>query len=143
MVVVGVGVAKGGREPGGIVRGGGEVAGGVGGGAAVGGGEEAKGGVVAGGEEGCGDTMIVRWSSKECNFGQRFLRCKGASRCGCFKWIDLEVDVKEKGKVVAVNEEEDERKGKGKLKLCIDNPIKMHIEGNVSDVTELVRKVNM
>ncbi|KAF9609684.1 hypothetical protein IFM89_017883 [Coptis chinensis] len=91
-------------------------------------------------------------------FWQRFLRCKGAPRCGGFKWMDLEVDVKEKGKVVAVNEEvyvrekgkvvavneeEDERKGKGKLKLCIDGPIKMHIEGNVSDVTELVRKLNM
>ncbi|KAF9589765.1 hypothetical protein IFM89_028674 [Coptis chinensis] len=102
--------------------------------------------------------MIVRWSSKECSFEQRFLRCKRAPRCGGFKWMDLEVDVKEKGKVVAVNEEvdvkekgkviavneeEDERKGKGKLKLCIDGPIKMHIEGNVSDVTELIRKLNM
>ncbi|KAF9608070.1 hypothetical protein IFM89_005985 [Coptis chinensis] len=87
--------------------------------------------------------MIVRYSSKECSFGQRFLRCKGAPRCGGFKWMDLEVDVKEKGKVVVVNEKEDERKRKGKLKLCIDGPIKMHIEGNVSDETELVRKLNI
>ncbi|KAF9600257.1 hypothetical protein IFM89_005843 [Coptis chinensis] len=57
--------------------------------------------------------------------------------------VNEEVNVKEKGKDVAVNEEEDERKGKGKLKLCIDGLIKMHIEGNVSDVTELVRKLNM
>ncbi|KAF9622068.1 hypothetical protein IFM89_029352 [Coptis chinensis] len=107
----------------------------------------------SGSEKGCGDTMIVRWSSKECSFGRRFFRCMGAPRCGGFKWMDLEVDVKEKGKVVAMNEEvdvkekdqpiEDERKGKGKLKLCINGHIKMHIEDNVSGVTELVKKLSM
>ncbi|KAF9590576.1 hypothetical protein IFM89_035894 [Coptis chinensis] len=40
-------------------------------------------------------------------------------------------------------EEKNKEKAKeeGKLKLCIDGAIKMHIEGNVSDATELVRKL--
>ncbi|KAF9620480.1 hypothetical protein IFM89_013097 [Coptis chinensis] len=94
---------------------------------------------------GCPDTMKVRWSGQEHTKGLRFLRCNSAPRCNGYKWID--VPTKAKGKAVEVEVERNEVKNKekskeeGKLKLCIDGVIKMNIEGNVSDVTELVRKL--
>ncbi|KAF9587355.1 hypothetical protein IFM89_001455 [Coptis chinensis] len=88
--------------------------------------------------------MMVRWSTQECSNGQRFLRCNRAPRCSCFKWIDLGT-CEAKGKVVDVVDakEKDKPKKEGKLKLCIDGAIKMHIEGSVSDITELVKKLTM
>ncbi|KAF9609659.1 hypothetical protein IFM89_017838 [Coptis chinensis] len=94
-------------------------------------------------ENGCPDTMKVRWSGQEHTKGLRFLRCNSVPRCNGYKWID--VPTKAKGKAVEVERNEVKNKEKfkeeGKLKLCIDGVIKMNIEGNVSDVTELVRKL--
>ncbi|KAF9624574.1 hypothetical protein IFM89_011748 [Coptis chinensis] len=72
---------------------------------------------------GCPDTMAVRWS------GQENTKAKG-------KVVEVEVEV-ERNKV----KNKDKSKGEGKLKLCINDAIKMHIEGNMSDITRLVRKL--
>ncbi|KAF9598987.1 hypothetical protein IFM89_033332 [Coptis chinensis] len=86
--------------------------------------------------------MVVRKSGQEHSMGKRFLRCKGSPICSGFKWFDeldkeLEKQKEEDGKLKKPIEEE------GKLKLCIDGLVKMQIEGNISDVAELVNKLSV
>ncbi|KAF9595513.1 hypothetical protein IFM89_000601 [Coptis chinensis] len=96
---------------------------------------------------GCLETMKLRWSEREHSKGKRFLRCNRAPRCRGFIWVD---DVAMKGVVKdetmkgVVKEVESPMEG-GKVKLNIDGPggIKMQIEGSISDVTEIVKKLSL
>lgn len=82
---------------------------------------------------GCPQTMKFWWRTKQWSKGCRFITCKTSPRCKGFKWID---DRKK-----AQSEEGTSSKNEGKLKLTIpwENPIL--VEGNVNDISEIMKKL--
>lgn len=64
--------------------------------------------------------------------GEKFFRCSGQDvGCNGFRWL-REAIVIEGGKKVG-----------GKLKLEINGPVSMSVEGDVNDITQLVRNLSV
>lgn len=80
--------------------------------------------------KGCGATMKIYTSTKEWSKGEQFLRCNAQPNCNGFKWVTELANVVQK-------------KEEGKLKLEIKGAIPMSVEGNVSDITELVKSLSL
>ncbi|KAL5706796.1 hypothetical protein ACHQM5_024918 [Ranunculus cassubicifolius] len=87
---------------------------------------------------GCGDSMAICWSKQDHSKDCRFLSCKGSPKCKGFKWIDQPPNnkLKEKASSSAATKE-------GTLKLSIGGKLPMTVEGSTSDITELLKKLQL
>ncbi|KAL5710440.1 hypothetical protein ACHQM5_021000 [Ranunculus cassubicifolius] len=86
----------------------------------------------------CGLDMAIFWSTQPHSKDCRFLSCKGSPKCKGFKWIDQPP--------TSMKKEEKEKEGsstEGTIKLSIGGKLPMIVEGSTSDISELIKKLQI
>ncbi|KAL5727576.1 hypothetical protein ACHQM5_000758 [Ranunculus cassubicifolius] len=83
---------------------------------------------------GCGTTMKLYTSNVDGTRGEKFFGCNGQVHgCRAFRWL--------KDAQAMLNDTK--QKQGGKLKLTINGAVPMSVEGDVCDITELVKNLSM
>ncbi|KAL5731568.1 hypothetical protein ACHQM5_004284 [Ranunculus cassubicifolius] len=93
--------------------------------------------------KGCGNAMRLFTSGVERTKGLKFLRCESQPHCNGFIWLKELEKVRGNGKMKEVGEEKKIEGGAGKIKLEISGLVPMSVEGDVSSIAELVKKLSV